>query len=481
MSIRLIDTSSLRMKDFAWSGIPQYAILSHTWSADNEVNFQDMTRIAHDPDHPAAQKSGFEKIVNACKKAKSHGYQYVWVDTCCIDKSSSAELSEAINSMFRWYQNAAVCYVFLSDLPRNSNVETDLQTCRWFTRGWCLQELIAPGVLRFYDSNWKFVGDKSSLTAVITGITNIDQTVLTDSSILYSIPVARRMSWASRRTTTRVEDIAYCLLGIFDVNMPMLYGEGDKAFLRLQEEIIKRSNDLSIFCCSWTAEGRDLTSPGLPSGGSAAPITDGRDNYENSESESESYSAGEVVYGSRLPYRDLFARSPKGFINCGKLVYARPGTLPTQSFSLTNNGVHFRKTELLVTAVDQHSKCYIMSLNCFKHDGSEKECEIVLRKVGPACFVRLRHCWFRIRRYNAISGASDEESYTTSQEAYIITQIPSPMYEQLNSSLDYAIQIIPENGRLSVDVWEVLVWHGRDSTLQATGGGTDCGSDEWSD
>lgn len=172
------------------------------------------------------------------------------MDTCCIDKTSSAELSEAINSMYRWYQKAEVCYAFLSDVPSSEDPhkeESAFRKSRWFTRGWTLQELIAPVHLTFFGSDWEDIGSKLNLKVLISAITKVDARALAGSRILNGWNVAQKMSWASRRVTTREEDIAYCLMGLFDINMPMLYGEGKKAFLRLQEEIIRNSQDETIF------------------------------------------------------------------------------------------------------------------------------------------------------------------------------------------------------------------------------------------
>ena len=173
-----------------------------------------------------------------------------------IDKSSSAELSEAINSMFKWYQEAEVCYAYLQDVCDDSGSSTSMEVlnARWFTRGWTLQELIAPKKVEFYDRNWVPLGTKHSLASVITIVTNIPKEVLKDTALLYSTSIAARMSWAARRCCTRPEDIAYCLLGLFGVNMPLLYGEGSRSFLRLQEEIIKISDDQSIF--AWTSSAQ---------------------------------------------------------------------------------------------------------------------------------------------------------------------------------------------------------------------------------
>ncbi|KAI0690924.1 hypothetical protein C8T65DRAFT_745633 [Cerioporus squamosus] len=191
-----------------------------------------------------------EKIRRACDVAHAHGYQYIWIDSCCIDKTSSAELSEAINSMFTWYQNASVCYAFLADVPSEQNPRaknSDFGRSRWFTRGWTLQELIAPRSVVFLSKDWQIIGTKTTLANTIEAITTIPFSVLTFHIPLHDVSVAQRMSWASERKTTRVEDEAYSLMGIFDINMPTLYGEGQRAFNRLQEEILTRIPDQTLF------------------------------------------------------------------------------------------------------------------------------------------------------------------------------------------------------------------------------------------
>ena len=191
-----------------------------------------------------------DKVRRACAVARAHGYRYIWIDSCCIDKTSSEELSEAINSMFTWYRDASVCYSFLEDVSSGLSPRADLsgfRTSRWFTRGWTLQELIAPRNVIFLSLDWQIIGTKESLADVTESITGIPTAVLVHQTRLREVSVARRMSWASRRITTRVEDEAYSLMGIFDINMPTLYGEGSRAFLRLQEEILKRIPDGSLF------------------------------------------------------------------------------------------------------------------------------------------------------------------------------------------------------------------------------------------
>ncbi|KAJ9604827.1 hypothetical protein H2200_010942 [Cladophialophora chaetospira] len=247
MSMRLINTATLQMKVFTGDKIPRYAILSHTWAEDSEVDFREMTDIAGSLANPARQKSGYHKTLRACEVARTDGTEHIWIDTCCIDKSSSAELSEAINSMFKWYKGAEVCYAYICDLAFGRNTKTSFGSCSYWTRSWTLQEMIAPELVQFYDMGWNFVGTRDSLIGAIKHITGIEEDVLLRKKPLSEVLIAVKMSWASRRMSTREEDIAYCLLGIFDVNMPLLYGEGQKAFLRLQEEIMKRSDDLSIF------------------------------------------------------------------------------------------------------------------------------------------------------------------------------------------------------------------------------------------
>lgn len=171
------------------------------------------------------------------------------INRCCIDKTSSAELSEAINSMFRWYQNAQACYAYLADVSSDSGPSqepSEFSKSRWFTRGWTLQELIAPSNVVFYSRDWHILGTKDQLADLLERITRIDCETLRGQDLQF-VSVSKKMSWAAHRKTSRVEDIAYSLLGIFDVNMPLLYGEGKKAFLRLQEEILKVSNDQTLF------------------------------------------------------------------------------------------------------------------------------------------------------------------------------------------------------------------------------------------
>lgn len=336
--MRLINARTYALEEFLESSTPRYAILSHTWETA-EVSFKCMQDLDQ-----AQQKAGFIKIRYTCQQARKDRLEYVWVDTCCIDKSSSAELQEAINSMYRWYAEAERCYVYLSDImgsccrledtvisvintirisDEDRAEELDFwhgkfANCRWFTRGWTLQELIAPKDVTFYGRLWKFIGRKQDLVRTISVATQIDESILSGDKPVSSISVAKRMSWAANRITSRTEDRAYSLLGIFNVNMPMLYGEGSKAFVRLQEEIIRSSSDHSLF--AWGCI-------------------------------------------DKLANDRLFARSPSDFVYADKIVqWGMP-----DSFQMTNRGlrIYLPVTERIVGHRTEH----LAVLNChYEHD-----------------------------------------------------------------------------------------------------------------
>ncbi|KAH8819869.1 heterokaryon incompatibility protein-domain-containing protein [Xylogone sp. PMI_703] len=282
--MRLIHVKTFKLEEFFNETIPSYAILSHTWGNDDEeVSFRDITE-------------GNIKTIS-----EKDGLKYAWIDTCCIDKTNSVELGEAINSMFEWYRKASVCYVYLSDVTTGSdfrNPPPQFSSSRWFQRGWTLQELLAPRNLLFYDSKWQCIGTKSKLSSVIEMSTGIPRPYLLGVVHLTNASVAQRMSWASKRTTKRKEDIAYCLLGIFGVMMPMIYGEGNHAFTRLQREIIRNVRDDSIF--AWGLGPAEL-----------GPI------------------------GSRnIISAGMFAASPTDFVNCGHIVSQKCGTRSTSTFTV---------------------------------------------------------------------------------------------------------------------------------------------------
>ena len=307
--MRLLHCSTKTLRVFIGSDVRPYAILSHTWE-DDEVVHEGFINDA--VDH--TKKAGWYKIEKACDQALQDGLEYLWADTLCIDKASSSELSEAINSMFRWYRDSAICYAFLSDLP-----DVPLAQSRWFTRGWTLQEMIAPTEIKFFNKSWVFQGAKSSLVDQLHQITKVDQLALLGGKLrLFS--VATKMSWAAKRRTTRAEDITYCLLGLFDISMPMLYGEGNRAFIRLQEEIVKRYDDQSLFAWTWDT--------------SVAPVA---------------------------KYSGLFARSPNDFADSGDIARV---TNPNSTEPVWPTSRGLRMVTYLRRSHQRDLNIFLLSLNC---------------------------------------------------------------------------------------------------------------------
>ncbi|EIW53255.1 HET-domain-containing protein, partial [Trametes versicolor FP-101664 SS1] len=254
--MRLLDTETGL---FCWFEKPTdvaYAILSHVWKIQGEQSYEELLHIQQVPGTRQPLESLLDdarisdKIRRSCEIARGQGYRYLWIDTCCINKESSTELSEAINSMWEWYRLASVCYAFLADVDPDDDAlapGSQFRGSKWHTRGWTLQELIAPMYVVFLACDWSLFGTKGTLARVLEEVAGVDHAVLTHERPLYAVSVARRMWWASRRQTTRVEDAAYSLMGIFGINMPTIYGEGPRAFLRLQEEILRTIPDQSIF------------------------------------------------------------------------------------------------------------------------------------------------------------------------------------------------------------------------------------------
>jgi len=255
-----------KVLEFGDDEITEYAILSHRW-IEQEVDYNEVVELAKMDEEERSeirQRDGYRKILQGCKQAKKDGYMWLWVDTCCIDKRSSAELSEVINSMYRWYGNSRICYAYLHDV-HGSSFPTAKDYARypeskgwpeWFSRGWTLQEMIAPRDVQFFNKDWHPIGDKKTLAPILEDITRVPRDILEEGLSSNRPCIAQIMSWAANRTTTRVEDRAYSLMGLLDVNMPMLYGEGKKAFHRLQLEIIRTSDDQSIF--AWDCGGIEV-------------------------------------------------------------------------------------------------------------------------------------------------------------------------------------------------------------------------------
>ncbi|KAK3637490.1 hypothetical protein LTR22_018213 [Elasticomyces elasticus] len=245
---RLISVRTLRLENFTPGETPPYAILSHTWEGE-EVLYGELESGS------AWEKSQYDKIRNTAKQARQDGHDYIWIDCCCIDKHNAVELSEAINSMYAWYRNAEVCYALLSDVSRSDDkvwdeTHTSLIECRWFSRGWTLQEMLASRKVNFFAEDWTPLGSLSEIAVLVSRATGVPQKVLNGKRTVFECSIAQRLSWAASRTTTKTEDTAYCLLGILDISLDLRYGEGDQAFARLQEAILKKSSDLSVL--AWT-------------------------------------------------------------------------------------------------------------------------------------------------------------------------------------------------------------------------------------
>jgi hypothetical protein len=321
--MRLLNAMTKRLEEFADDEIPPYAILSHTWGR-NEVQFREVEGGLYVGDSV--------KIESCCNQALEDGIDYVWIDTCCIDKRSSAELSEAINSMFAWYQRSKVCYAYLVDVSVddalvNLDASRALSKSRWFTRGWTLQELLAPSRVVFYNTSWATIGEvnrsdhlenDNPFATLISVISGIPIECFGNSFYSRRKSVAQRMSWAAHRQTTRVEDIAYSLMGIFNINMPLLYGEKGNAFCRLQKEILS-SSDGDETLLAW--------------------------GFGNKPSEK----------------GGLLARSPPDFANCENVIPYTPNISEISHFSMTNLGLHIcMKVRNLLT----DTRDFVGLLNC---------------------------------------------------------------------------------------------------------------------
>ncbi len=412
----LINVQTRLLEDFTVRRIPRYAILSHTWT-DEEVAFQEFLSKDGDTIRKMESKKGFMKIMKTCELATDDGIGYVWIDTCCIDKSSSAELSEAINSMWRYYKDAEVCYAYLSDLKLGARVAEGLSACRWFTRGWTLQELIAPKELRFYDETWSFQGTKDEFAKPLYQITKTPPHVLRNPDGLAMLSIVGRMTWASKRETTRIEDTAYCLLGIFDINMPLWYGQGNKAFIRLQQEIIRHSNDLSIF--GWCPQDGEepFIVPELVHGTSAGPCKDDCGHERSDECD----------------FYSVLAPSPKAF--------AKPSPwdfVPLVEHSVTNRAV---KIECSLHRVCLRG-CHPTSCRCCSHvrkyvltTGQHERSSygVLVNKTSPNAFIRSKKQLVKLSPYQRIWSRR-----TQRRPIYLLTKAP---YISADSVYDVSLDI----------------------------------------
>jgi len=374
--------------------IPPYAIVSHKWGKDEDEVY--LTDILHGT---ARAKKGFTKLASALDRARLDGLGYLWMDTCCIDKTSSAEMSEAINSMYEWYYNAKKCYAYLVDVsvdqPTDGNLEAyellrvlrsfrqaelselycrvdlaaeylpdasefnrQFHQSEWFERGWTLQELLAPRELEFFNRDWKHIGDRVRHQELISKRTNIDVDYLTGVRSTEQASIATRMSWAASRKTTRKEDKAYCLMGLFLVSMPMLYGEGDRAFIRLQEEIMRHSDDQSLFAWATPSEAPDSKSSNVKAARSTV--------------------AENVKHG-------LLADSPKAFADSHSVIPW--SNIKEQSpFVMTNLGLSI---DLRLTKLEGNQ--YAAALECHQTFQHDKFLAVYLEKLdtGPDQYARV--------------------------------------------------------------------------------------------
>ena len=501
--MRLLNVTTMQVEEFYSPNIPPYAILSHTWGAD-EMTLADMETIARHrltrqqqmarilprtPDkadtmkmlllssmlmafrggsgarpptppsiadslgalgglggmgsaafekalvpaslhssHILELKAGFAKVTYACGQASREGYQYIWIDTCCIDKTSTAEVSEALNCMFAWYQSAGVCYAYLEDVQHGGHRggyrvwKDDFAESRWFKRGWTLQELLAPKKVLFFGKGWKQLGTKASLVRTIEKATGIDRRTLLEPALIPKASVARRMSWAADRATTRPEDTAYCLMAIFGVKMMPLYGEGgENAFLRLQRNIIERTDDQTLF--AWGILGQE-----------ERPVHHHTQLEEFSESDSSAMSG-------TMP---VLARSPHDFAGMSLVQPAAPNlkipssrdtpvesansSSPNQQdtdYNLTNKGLRIalRMLQIGYTSSSSSSssshkqKIYIAALDCrHEQEDPQDRLGILLAETEtPGVYIRTR-----TRKHTRVSGEDlDTEEASIPKRIYI--------------------------------------------------------------
>lgn len=382
--------------------LPKFAILSHVWlAAEEEITFQDIGK-----DLDFAVREGWKKLDFARRQAHQDGFSYVWIDTCCIDKSSSAELAEAINSMYRWYSLAAVCYVHLEDMPeplpprhpsKTQPLMLDQQEtsgwnwkqfscCKWFTRGWTLQEMLAPTRVQFYSSSWTHIGDLPELAVIVAYITGVHIGALQRRWQIRTYSIAQRMSWAAKRQTTKIEDQAYSLLGLFELNLPIIYGEGHRAFVRLQEEILKVYSDPTTF--AWLSLRPECSNEDV-----------------------------QTFQDAKRKRLDLLAKSPREFELCGRVVPIDEAVVEP-FYELTDKGVRFK---LPVLSRDIQNVQMVLGLRCCYDDDPTQILVMAVEKAqGSTDF------------YFATGGSICHVSEITSMPATWSRKSRSIVTEQLN-------------------------------------------------
>ncbi|KAK4170822.1 putative vegetative incompatibility HET protein [Triangularia setosa] len=435
----LVNVATKKLETFGSDNTPPYAILSHTWgNEEDELSFRDIKNGLLKPG-----TLGFFKLDGCCERAQLHGLGYVWIDTCCIDKSDHVELSEAINSMYKWYRDAVICYVYLSDVT----VHTRLSNSRWFRRGWTLQELLAPQELTLHGSDWTFLGSREDLASQIELITGIPEDFLYGDGDFHRASVAQRFSWASKRTTKRKEDMAYCLLGLFDVSLPIIYGD-DHAFARLQREIMLKLRDDSIF--AWGLAHRDSLKP-------------------------QSWDTIGASAGA-------LAESPKDFEDCGRVVSRGFHNSPSKKFGIESGFLCITTT--IYTA--ENGATYGL-LNCGPRNHTfEHVVGIPLQaSTSGDCYFRPQGCSARIfpkqMEDPAVSSQSIHIQMFRHQEAPMLLKPSCSVRIRTSGSLLKVIEVYPprrlhdnlihvSNDLDAPDVvdrtWVRLRRHGNDNNLQ---------------
>lgn len=456
--MRLINVRTFKLEQFFGRGIPKYAILSHTWGPE-EISFQEFAK------EESRAKSGYIKIQKfiECIKKEEPVLDWAWVDTCCINKESSAELSEAINSMYKWYADAAVCHAYFDDVYPNLNryhliPDASFQNSRWFTRGWTLQELLAPTCVKCFARDWSFIGDRDSLVDQISRATGIQEVYLRTHQgnrldYLRRASAVQKINWASTRETTREEDIAYCLLGLLDVNMSLRYGEGGtKAFQRLQKKIY----DPSIL--AWNT----LSEEQLATRSRARCSWEKFSTSKLKEPHSPISAAIMMLLGHCHPWVDpadkeltemvhpvgLLATSPKAFQHCSGII-----TEPIDLEWKTNGN---RISIILPTSDDAHPH---VVLPCRLGNGQQNFIAVPLTSYGNQCFYRAgpwkvvdSGAWHRWPRRQLLLSLTDP----------IIPQLPAENREVVAISLIdpriRVIQVYPLEYWVSPDTieWSVI-------------------------
>lgn len=404
--MRLLNTATYEVKA---RNVPKYAILSHRWEEDEgEITYQMLS--AANGLNPGlrnfmvdeSRKVSWNKIMGTCAKGREQGYEWLWIDSLCINKADSVEMRESLNAMFDYYRDAGVCYSFLKDVDVTASREQIFQrqgcseTSEWFERGWTLQELLAPTSMEFYDGSWRFIGTRHDLRLELKRVTGIDTQYLNGDLKLREASIAERMSWMAGRVTGRVEDIAYsllgmlppfarqtlflsqvlillCCVGIFGVRMQADYGEGDEAFMRLQSILMDKSIDESIFAWEINANGIALEC------------------YRKKDRPAPKWKPDKMTWGLLAPSPDCF-NSPMHKLFDDNQAVPRMGS----GFTSTPQGVQiqmsFKSGSEMTNWAGLARKNIQLALNCWREDGSSNPPTILLDLTQDSGVYRRVRC-----------------------------------------------------------------------------------------